>query len=186
MSEDNEFNDEFAGIFDNLKPEDFHPFKGRIAFDEFVTQNIEITRRSWLAADGHINPLAVLATAAEQWTYAPTDDETLGEYVDRLRAEAKRLGATWLYLSRKTLVGNYKASQGEQIPDASDPEAVQAAIESGMLMEGVFYYAERHEEDSEPDYRLGVMKPEEENRLGAPVEGNPHHQSATFFKGILG
>ena len=174
--------DELTGIFDNLTPEDFTPFRGRIAFDKFVAENIETTRTSWLAADGHINPIAVLATPAERWTFAPTDDETLGEYVERLRGEAKRLGASWLFISRKTLVGTYLVD-GDSVPDASDPEAIQKAIESGLMVEGVFYFAERVE-GAERDSRHGLMRPEGE-RLGEVVEGNPNHQSASFFSRIL-
>lgn len=186
MSEhDDDFDDELAGIFDHLTPEDFSPFRGRIAFDQFITQNLETTRTSWLAADGQINPVAVLATATERWTYVPTDEETLGEYVERLRSEARRLKATWLFLSRKTLVGNYEVRVGDDVPDTSDPDALQKAIEKGIITEGIFYFAERSE-DGKTDTRHGLMKPDKDGRLGPVVEGNPKHQTADFFKNILG
>lgn len=179
----NDYNDELSGIFDNITPADFAPFKGRLAFDQFVTKNLEMTRMAWLAADGQINPVAVLATAEKSWAFAPTDDETLGEYVERVRGEAKKLGATWLYISRKTLVGTFKVDPSDA-PDATNPEAIQEAIEKGLMSEGLFYYAERLE-DGERDCRHGMMRAQD-NELGELIEGNPYHQSVSFFANILG
>lgn len=182
--------DELTGIFDHLTPEDFAEQVGAPkekqpeSFDSWVQANIETTRVAWQAANGQINPIAVLAKEAERWTITPTDTETLGEYVDRVRAKAKSLGATRLYLARKTLVGNYTASEGDDIPDIADPAALQAAIEKGIIGEGAFYYAESLFGGLRTS-RHGLMKAEGET-LGELVEGTPEQQSVGLFQNMLG
>lgn len=180
--------DELTGIFDHLRPEDFTqgfgPNHGSEAFHKFVDANIITVRTGYAASDGHLNPFANLADSTSQVTITPTDDETLGEYVERCRSEAIRLGAKWVFIARKTLVGNYDAKSTDDIPDTSDPEALAKAIEEGLLVEGMFYYAERRELN-EAESRHGIMKAQG-NNLGECVEGSSAAQTVEFFKGILG
>ncbi len=180
----NDHDDELTGIFNDLTPQDFTPFSGRVAFDDFVTQNINAMRIAWAAADGAVNPVAFLATAGKIDIHTAEDGETLGQYIERVQQEARKMGATWLFVSRKTLVGNYQASSRDTIPDATDPAALEKAIASGLMVEGLFYYAERLE-DGQRDCRHGMMRAEGD-RLGELIEGNPHHQTVGFFSNILG
>lgn len=177
------FDDELAGIFDDLSPEDFSPNRGRVAFDKFVDRHVQIVRMAYLASEGNINPVAILATDTEEHEFTPTQEETLGEYVARLHDEAEGVGAKWLFISRKTLVGSLSIPASEMF-DLSDPEQVQAAIEKGLMSEGVFYYAERTE-GAERQRRHGMMRADG-NRLAMQVEGDSEHQSVDFFSSILG
>lgn len=183
--------DELTGIFDNMEPWDFletasaemvsasaEPNQGAERFNKFVDLNIEVVRTGWLAADGQINPVAVLAGPHAQWTFVPTDDETMGDYMERLRKEASQLGATWLFISRRTMVGTLPGDH-----DTGDQNAVREALETGRVRLGVFYYAERREGD-EVQVRHGMMQAMG-NHLGAPIEG-PTEQTTSFFAGILG
>jgi hypothetical protein len=182
--------DELTGIFDHLTPEDFAEQVGAPrektpeTFDSWVKVNIETTRVAWQAANGQINPIAVLAREGSRWTITPTNEETLGEYVERVRAKARELGATRLYLSRKTLVGNYTAHEGDDIPDIADPAALQDAIAKGIIGEGAFYYAESLFGGLRTS-RHGLMKAEGET-LGELVEGTPEQQSVGMFQNMLG
>lgn len=176
--------DQFDGIFDELLPDDFsgvtswrHHFKN---FDEFVETGLLTVRVSYASAEGQINPVALLADHRQTWLYGPDDDETLGEYFERLKFEASRLKATWFFVSKKTMVGNTKAS--ENLPDVSDPEAIDKALEEGLLGEGVFYFASQHDGD-EKEYRHGIMNAHG-NRLGEAIEGNPQ-QTVNSLKEIL-
>jgi len=185
MSND-EYDDELSGIFDNLKPEDFTPNQGRAAFDQFTNNLIETTRHAYIASMGQINPIAVLANASEKRTVTPTQTETLGEYVERLGVEARAMGATWFFLSRKTLIGNYLAKAGDDLPDVTDPATVAKAMADGILTEGVFFYAECHE-GSERYIRHGQMAAEGPSALGEVIEGNPlAQQGVSFFANVLG
>lgn len=187
--------DELTGIFDNLDPDDFNdPITvkatrgerdnyGAEAFDQFIDRKIETVRESYLASEGQINPVATLASRTSEWMFTPTDEETLGQYVERLRSEAKRLGATWLFISRKTLVGSSQQDE-DSVVDTSDPEQLQAGIEAGLVSEGVFFFAERIE-DGVRDHRHGIMKAENSDTLGELVMGNPV-QTVSFFATILG
>lgn len=174
--------DELTGIFDNITPDDFTPYKGASSFDKFVRENIQTTKISWLAAEGNINPVAVMSNASECETFAPTDDETLGEYIARLRKAAKAMGATWFYFSRKTLVGSYRTANEGDIPDIADPAHTLA--HEDRLIEGVFYYAERHENGAR-EVRHGIMQPEGE-RLGDMIEGDARYQKIDLLDRMLG
>lgn len=178
--------DELTGIFDDLTPEDFalEEKRGIVAFDRFVKENIAAIRMAYLASEGQVNPVAVLASPENEWTFVPTDDENLGEYIERLREAAKTLKATWFFISRKTKVGSYAADASNGIPDIADREVVKAARDQGILSEGIFYYAERYE-DGVRDCRHGMMRADADDRLSDPIEGNPHVQGVGIFSNIL-
>lgn len=180
MSDDE--HDDLTGIFDNLTPEDFlEPLKkGVVAFDAFVKEQIKGVRMAWLAAEGNINSVAIFADPSNEWTFTPTEDENLGEYVERLREAGKTLNATWFFISRKTQVGAI-ALDTKDIKSADDPDLVNSMTE--IMGEGIFYYAERLE-DGVRDVRLGMMRADG-NELGRVVEGNAQVQGVGIFHHIL-
>lgn len=186
--------DELTGIFDDLTPEDFvrqttakiethlpgNPNEGPEAFAKFVEHNIEVVRSSSLAAGGNdINPVAVLANASTQWIFSPTEDENMGQYIQRLHDEAMKLGATWVFISRQTMVA---ATPSINPPDTNDEGAIQQAMKEGMLHKGVIFFAHRHEGD-EWEQRHGMMQYETQG-LGPAVYGD-ESQPVTFFARIL-
>jgi len=178
--------DELTGIFDHLTPEDFskRKYDQEDPFHQFVDAQLQATRTGFTASDGHLNPFAVLGDSGHTVTLTPTVDETLGEWISRLRTEAQRMNARWLYLARKTLVGHYDAHAGDPVPDTTDPEALAKALEEGLLREGMFFYAERTD-NGKKESRHGTMRIDN-NTLGPTVEGDSTKQTVDFFKGILG
>jgi hypothetical protein len=187
--------DEFTGIFDELTPEDFvretsaritthlpgSPNCGPEEFAKFVEHNIGVVRASSLASGGKdINPVAVLANASTQWIFAPTEEENMGEYIARLNHEAEQLAATWVFISRQTMVSARPGS--EDMPDTSDEETIKEALAEGRLQSGVIFYAQRHEGD-EWEHRHGMMYVEGDG-LGPAVYGDPNQQ-VRYFARIL-
>lgn len=175
--------DEFSGIFDELDPDDFAglfstdvetPNVGEDAFTEFVDRNLDSTRFAFLASDGEINPVAVLTNPTTSWLHTPEDHESLGDYLERLSNEARRVEATWFFFVRKTKVG-----VGEDSTDNMfDPETLKKAKKAGQLTDGVFFYAARHE-GVETESRRGIMRAHG-NRLGELIEGTPDQEVPVF------
>lgn len=186
MSDNHFDNPELNGIFDHLKPEDFlveGPNQGKEAFDKFFESCLTTVRTAFAASDGHLNPIAILSDTHREVSYTP-GDETLDEWMAHLRSEAHKIGATWFFVCRKTMVGFYQATTDDEIPDIADPAALQKAIESGQYGEGMFFYAERLEPGGTQG-RHGLMRIDG-NTLGDLVEGSSQAQSADYFKGVLG
>lgn len=169
--------DELNGIFDNLTPEDLTG----VPFRTFVATNIHAIRVAFLGSDGGLNPVAVLGTPQRDWLYAPGDDETFGEYLERLRTESARLGATRFFIARKTLVGAKEIEP--DMADIADAEQLQRGIEQGLVSEGVFFFALRNEGGLR-EQQHGIMKPEPGCHLGEIVWGSPD-QMAQYFTSII-
>lgn len=188
--------DELTGIFDDLEPDDFNvkttariethlpdaPHRGASAFKQFVEHNIEVVRSSSLAAGGgDINPVAILSSASTQWMFSPVEGETMGDYVQRLHQEAAALGATWVFISRQTMVGSAMIDD-EDVPDAADPVAVEEALKRGTMSKGVVFFAQRHEGD-EWEHSHGMMLLAD-GGLGPAIYGS-QEQKMDFFAQIL-
>lgn len=186
--------DELTGIFDEITPEDFvrktsakiethlpgSPNQGPEAFAKFVEHNIEVVRSSALhAGNNDINPVAVLANASNQWIFSPTPEENMGQYIQRLHDEAVQLDATWVFISRQTMVA---AGPAIDPPDTNDQAAVQQALKDGILKKGVIFFAQRHEGD-EWEHRHGMMQGEGTG-LGPAVYGD-ESQPVNYFARIL-
>lgn len=158
--------DEYNGIFDDLNPNDFHGVTSwphsYDSFDEFVDFEIMSTRKAWLASDGQINPVAVLATEDRIWLYAPDDDESVQEYFDRLKGEAERVQASWLYIAKQTNVGIRSDQELGVLMDVAD-------VEDEDLDDGVLYYAAEREKHT----KIGIMRAYG-NRLGEVIPGDPN------------
>lgn len=187
-------NDEFTGIFDNLNPDDFTLETSAIdetsrenlgveAFNAFVDEQLRALRISYAAADGElISPVSILASPVLQRVFSAEDDENMGQYVARLHREAKRMGATWVFTSKQTLVGTALMLPDDMV-DINDSKAVDKAIEEGRMEEGIFWYAERREGD-ERHNRQGIIRVVG-NKLGAMTEG-PAQQQIPLMAQILG
>lgn len=182
--------DELTGIFDDLKPEDFFGSTVGAAhvepFSNFVDRMVETVRTAYLAAGGQVDSLAVLATGEREWSYVPNDEESLGDYLERLRLEAKRLSATRLFVIRRTMVGSQEipaedAEKGE-VFDVGHAQRIAEAVEDGRMVEGVFYYASCSE--GAKVTRYGIMR-SSGARLSEPVEAEVQ-QAVTHYDSILG
>ena len=193
----NEFNDDITGIFDNLTPQDFLEAyqestavdemsrinQGVDAFNEFVEEQIRALKLSYTAAEGNIQPIAVLAGRTTQRIFVPDDDETMQQWINRMHREAKAINAIWTFVSKKTMVGTRQAEVNDDAPDVNDPEHVRSAVEAGDMTMGVFWYAERREGD-ERHHRHGILRGSE-TRLTEALEG-PTTQAIPLFAQILG
>jgi hypothetical protein len=199
----NDSNDDLTGIFDHLTWQDFaeglEPIKdsftqpapppenavGSEAFGRFVEASISMYTDAYLAAAGNLDPIAILVSPEGRWTYLPTAEENVQEWLDRISAEAKKRKATWFFVARKTLVGNYQASTEDEIPDATQDEAkIEWAIKQGYIAEGVFFFAKRIEgEDIESKH--GILK-DRGGQLTGRVDGSNEHQTVNLFDAVLG
>ena len=155
--------DDLTGIFDDLSPIDFiatsvvaRSPRHDDDFDHFVERQLHAVRYAFAAADGAINPIATLGTDTAEHMFTPEDDESLGQYVWRLRRQARIFGATTLFIFKKTKVGllpqddavvkaledgaltEWARSQGLAV---DDPEAMRAALELGTQVDAVYWYA---------------------------------------------
>lgn len=185
--------DELDGIFDDLKPEDFfletsaieevsRTSKGAEMFSAFVDEQLRAIRLAYAASQGQVNPIAILANTERQRVFSPEDDENMGQYTSRLNREAKLMGATWVFISRKTLVAAHHVSP-DQIHDTNDPEAVAQAIADGVLKTGLIWFSERRE-NGERHRRHGIIEALPNHNLGQPVEGDSS-QAIPIFDRIL-
>jgi len=184
--------DDLSGIFDHLSPDDFaitsavdesaRTNRGAAAFNSFVDEQLRAIRLAYTAAEGEINPIAILASPESQRLFKPDDDENMNEYVARLNREAKAMGATWVFISRKTLVASHMVDP-DDVHDVNDEEAVADAIKKGLLKTGLVWFAERREGD-ERHRRHGVIEAGPNHQLGLPTEGS-EGQPIPIFDRIL-
>ena len=187
-------NDEtINGIFDELNPDDFHeeygPNRGEEAFATWVEQRRDAIRQMWANLDGHLNPITVIADSMTSVTIHANTTETLGEYVERCKEAARHLGATWVFVARKTQVGSYvTTNEDPELPDTTvDLETVTAvaAKHNIQLTDGIYYFAARHESDSELERKHGMIPGLSDGRLGETVEGDADIQSISLYGDIL-
>jgi hypothetical protein len=172
---DNEFN--IDGIFDHLTPDDFvretsavdaatGEYRGTKNYDRWVDQRLQSVHIAYHAADGHMNPIALLASPTVMRGFTPDDDETVGDFLERLGREARLIGAHWFFLAKRELVGTMPTDDDDL--DVMDQESVQEYINAGKLKPGVLWYAERRE-GSQRSHRIGFLTIVG-NKLGESVE----------------
>lgn len=173
--------DEYTGIFDSITPQDFilestavseteRANHGADAFNAFVDEQMRAVRTAFMASEGNLQPIALLANQTTQRAFTPDDEETVGEFIKRLNREAKHMGAMWTFYACKTLVQTEQVDPSE-LTDATDRDEVQAAIAAGTMAPGVLWYAERREGDEE-HRRQGVMKEVGPGKLGPSEEAS--------------
>jgi hypothetical protein len=145
--------DNLTGIFDHLDPGDFERTSSAVheesrrkladtEFDQFVQTQLRAVRHAFAGADGRMNPIAILTSPTVERMFAPEDDETMGQYIDRLAREAHLIGANWLFISHRTSVGILMTPEGADVPVADDPKMMAEAVARGEAQEAVYWYAE--------------------------------------------
>lgn len=154
--------DELTGIFDHLAPEDFVVestaiaamagcYAGADVLDGFVEHQLNAVRLAFSMADGWLVTTAVLAGREGLRTFVADDDETLLDFVARVRREAALMRAHWCFMATQTVIGPRASSTS---PDVGQ-EAVVWQVTS-----------------TEPETAgaLGGFMPLEGNRLGESFE----------------
>lgn len=186
--------DEYTGIFDDLTPDDFLLATSAVgggeitrntapAFDEFVDEQLRMIATAWIAAETWIQPLAVIADHSKQRMFVPEEDETLGQFVDRVHREAKAMGAIWTFVSKRTQVASIMSAENFDVENASQ-EAWDEAQAAGKVRLGLVWYAERVDGPM-PRHRHGQMW-DEGNVLSAPKEGASDQRIPLFEKILNG
>lgn len=189
--------DEYTGIFDNISPADFILTKTTAifetprttqpvdAFSSFVEEQKRTLTTAFMASEGHLQPIAVLANSDTQRVFTPDDEENVAEFIKRLNREARQMAAVWTFYAQTTLVRSQQVDPDSDAVniDPNDPDDVALAMEKGELVPGVFWYSERREGD-EQHRRQGVMAEEGPGKLGPPSEASPL-QSVGIFSLIL-
>lgn len=187
MSNDHEW--EFAGIFDDLTPDMFSLdtsavleregiFTGRKAFNLSVDEQIRNIQTAFAASGGKINPLAVLTNATMQRSFTPDRDENLGDFLERLKREARMMSAHWLFIAKESTIGTYDREPDEDYLDIASDEAKSRA---GDMRAGILWYAERRE--GKPHHRIGAM--ETAGKQVTSVTEGDERQKLTVFSLIL-
>ena len=108
--------DELTGIFDGLSPADFVVestaiasldgcYAGSAILDGFVEHQLNAVRLALAMSDGWLFTTAVLAGRQGLRTFVADDDETLDDFVSRVRGEAARMQAHWCFMATQTLMG---------------------------------------------------------------------------------
>jgi len=167
--------DDITGIFDHLTPEDFFdpdtsaqkiPLENGCTFDSFVHEQLTMLRYAFAACDGNINPMTVLANSEYAIVYQANDEENLGQYIDRMNTEARRIGARWAFFYKRTLVARQAPGNNINVGDAT---LMEEALKAGATQEAVYWYAARTDGD-EPAMRHGYAAIDDA-KLGDVSEG---------------
>lgn len=188
-------NDDFAGIFDDLTPdmffaetsavhEDEGKWTGAEAFNQVVDESLRGLRLAFASTHGQVNPTAILANATVRRFYVPDQDENLGQFLERLKREARAMGAHWFYFAKRNVYASWQEPEdATSKTDMASPEAMQKASEHGSeLQVGLCWYAERREGD-DVHHRHGVMSIED-NKITGTIEGDGD-QTMGVFSAVL-
>lgn len=186
--------DELDGIFDNLTPEDFlvsfnttafqeiaRVNTGLNAFNDFVEEQLRTLQATYAMTEGAMNPIAILANQHTQRLYLPSEEETVQNYLDRLTEEARAMDACWFFIARRTEVGAHIIEPDES-HDVADMDVTKKAQESGALSPGVFWYAERREDEHQR--RMGIFF-DNNGVLERPVEVPDNPQPIAILEQVL-
>jgi hypothetical protein len=140
--------DELTGIFDDLSPEDFvlestaiasmqGCYAGPDVLDGFLEHQLNAVRLAFSMADGWLYTTAVLAGREGLRTFVADDDETLRDFVSRVRGEAARMRAHWCFMATQTLIGP-RSEDGDTGQEAvvwqlTSTEAATAGSHGGFM-----------------------------------------------------
>lgn len=174
------------GFFSHLSPADFDRDSSarhvavldQVPFDDFVEANLESLRFAYHAADGNPNPVAIMMCLDGRRIFTPDDDETLGQYIDRLSREAKRHGAIRLFTAWLTEGGTYEGDEAT----VDSPEALAAAEASGAMQIVLYWFAQDGRRN--PAIRHGIMAIDSGNT--GPVHEAAGEHAAPVYRSILG
>jgi len=185
---------EFEGVFDDATVADFErSTSARIelaraghagdAFDQFVAEQARAVRMAWIAAETYMQPLVVITDGRQERVFIPDDDETLGQFIERMRREALAMEAVWAFIAKRSMVANLgSALETDDDVDVTDTEEWEKAVAAGIVRLGVIWYAERREGEKR-HHRHGQMQ-DEEGKLGEMREGS-QAQAIPLFASIL-
>lgn len=176
--------DELEGIFDGLTIEDFmrpafgeltlrHP--QREGFDDFLRRHTNMLQLVQVASGGEFAGMAMLAKIGPEDTvealYLPLDEETVGEFVQRLTGDAEQMGANGLFYVLCTKVQvTYELSNIVEKTDAA-----VSAMDGGE--EALMWYCEH-----DGVRRIGAMILNEDGRIARTIETS---QRASILENIL-
>lgn len=166
--------DEIEGFFDDLTPEHFHQDSSSFVemsrpnetFDAFVGEQVRATQIAYATAEGSMAPVAALVNAETLRMFVPQDEETLGDYLQRLHTESLDMDARWFYLARATQVASHLV-RPEDLHDATQGEVVEGAKEANVLVDGLIWYAEARGEA--PEKRMGIFYDNNDGVLERPI-----------------
>lgn len=180
MTDEPEF-DFPEGFFDHLTPQDFHRETSarHVAvideqpFDKFVESSLDALRLAYHASDGQPNPVAVLISKDGRRIFAPDDDETLGQYIDRLAREARKYEAHTLFTAWLTEGGTYDGDTQHEV-------GTDEGLEQVENMQEVLYWYAQHKRT----IRHGIMALDQGNT--GDVHEAPGQHAAHVYRQILG
>lgn len=186
MDDENEF--DLTGIFNDLTPQDFDRSNSarhvalleRQNFEEFVTNSLEALRLAFHAADGKPNPVAVLMGSDGRRIYTPDDDESVGDFLDRLSREAKEQQTHTLFIAMLTVGGTYQAPSTDGWTTLDDADAVKRSAETGSGLRPVLVWYAQYGKA----VRQGIMMTEDGNT--GDVFESPGEFGPAAFRAILG
>lgn len=163
--------DQYDGIFDHLRPEDFAitttaslSKDGAFTpeqFSEFVEEQLHAVRWGFVVSDGQIIPVGVLASPTVQRVFVPDDDETLGDFLQRIKREADLIGAQWFFFAMESQSKTFKASdldvdpENPPAPDSAEMQAALRAAGGEGVVEVIMWYAEAV--GAHPETRGGLI-----------------------------
>lgn len=182
--------DDLTGVFDHLTPDDFAQSSVRYTtlqqstpdFNAWVDEQIQTTRVAWLAADGLMNPFAVMRTTdGRTLLLSPDDDETIGNWIARLGREAQKNRVTWFFTVVKTVGGVYTT---EALQDIDAPLAIEEAQKRSALKPILFFHGERRNDPNLPDARRHGLIPIDDTVLGEVFNAPPEFASPLML-GVL-
>lgn len=185
--------DEYHGIFDDVNPEDFfsqttayqevsRTNKTLDAFNGFVDEMLRAVQMAYAMAEGEISAVAVLANDETMRFYVPVDEETVQNYIDRLHEEAEQMNACWFFLARATRVGSHLVTR-DDMHDATNDQVIEDAAEEGALQDGLFWYAERREDEHQT--RMGIYFDNGSNILERSMETPNTPQTSELLGSVL-
>lgn len=192
--------DDLTGVFDDLTPEDFsvvttafhstdYPDQqypegqvGEAAFEVFVAECLRATQYAFTASDGQINPIGLLGNRHLRRSFAPDNDEIVGQYIARLAREARLMRATWFFISQIVPTAWFSS---DTLHPSDSAEGAQEAVEQGETHHSnVYWYAERVE-GTDSQRRHGIIQILESGKLGDLMEGIPE-QRVSIYAPVLG
>jgi hypothetical protein len=136
--------DELTGIFDALTPDDFVTestaiasmagcYAGADVLDGFVEHQLNAVRLAFAMSDGWLFTTAVLAGRDGLRTFVADDDETLRDFVGRVRDEAARMRAHWCFIATQTLIGPGDEGQEAVVWQMTSTEPETAGAIGGFM-----------------------------------------------------
>lgn len=155
--------DEIRDFFANLTPEQLinntaffeRQIPAGAKFDSFIDEHMAVLRVAYAACDGNIFPIATIATDTSVHYFSATDDETLGEFTQRIADFAATHHARWVFIFKK----------------------VRIRTDSERLV--VYWFAGERHNDLSVDYRQGYFETLEKT-LGDCIETEAHEQPQGF------